>query len=973
VRHVSQSAPAVHTRVPNLAPLHRRLAMPAIQKHSRRGALPTWILFFLSAALLAVVGCSDSTEPVVPAAIQISGDVSAFASVGETRTFQATVLDKKGGALGGVAVSWSSSAPNILEVNSSTGQVIARANGSATLMATAGGVSATRSMTVTQVPAGLQKSSGDVQTGDAGAELPIDLVVRVTDAFNNPVSGVSLSWAATEGGGQLSPTSSTTDMDGRATTGWTLGQLVGNQTATATASGLPAASFSATALAPPVAEVQVSPSSASVAVGGTAQLTAVARSASGLEITGVTFNWSSANLAVATVDGTGKVTGSGAGTTTISAEASGIAGTSTVTVVGAGGLTIQSVNPDPMIEGEQATITGTGFSSVAAENQVTIGGLAAQVTSASATQLHVTVPFADCMPPRTGTLSVSKGGSEASTVVTVRPLNLHSLDVGYGLLFQNSAGCLNLAGGSAGEEYLVGILSASEVPSSLTPAFLRSRAGIPLAPSAAMLLPEQGVSTFEMQAMPTIQQWPSTTFAELVAPRLQDTRLERHWEAEARLRQQEQDMIRSMGGLDQIREQVLMMSPGAETGPTPVPAVGEVVDLYHDAGCDTRPSIQAVVRYVGSGGIWLEDVGNPGPAFTQSELQGFDALLTSKILSTLQSHFGSFVDVDGNGRVLVLITKEVNKKEGFLGYVWSGDLYPRAYCARSNQAEIFYGIAPDPNGTVGPAISKQQVLNLYPSLIAHELTHIIQRTEQIYRDAGSKSLWEMEGGATLAEKLVGHQVLGYSSRSDLGWSAVTNGWDWYSNWVGDLASFFGWSPDGRVPGAPEQCTWTGRPEDGNAGPCYDKTRAVYGVPAWLLQFVLDYYGPSYPGGETAAMRRMTQSGYAGFSTLEDVTGESIKMILTMFGSALYTDGRYWNALASWDLFDIFSAIAPTNRLQPYSSSTAEPQLDVLVRGGSTAYLLWSPGGAYNATAFRVRTSSGTALPSHMAYWVMRLK
>ena len=819
--------------------------MIAIQTHSRRGVVPTWILFFLSAAFLTVVGCSDSTEPLVPTTIQISGDVSPLASVGETRTFQATVLDKKGGTLGGVAVSWSSSAPNILEVNSGTGQVIARANGSATLMATAGGMSATRSMTVAQVPAGLQKSSGDVQTGNAGAELPIDLVVRVTDAlgnpvqgatvsfqvtagggaaspasqasngsgnastrwslgssaaapqtlratvgthiqeftataragapaevtvvsgsgqtgtvlqsltedlvarvtdaFNNPVSGVTLSWTAAEGGGQLSPTSSTTDVDGRATTAWTLGQLVGSQTATATVSGLPAASITATALAPPVAEVQVSPASSSIAVGGTVQLTAVARSAGGLEITGVTFNWSSANLAIATVDGTGKISGSGGGTTTISAEVSGITGTSSVTVVGAGGVTIQSVNPDPLVEGGQATITGTGFSSSAAENQVTIGGLAAQVISASTTQLQVSVPLADCMPPRTGTLMVSKGGSSASTSVTVTPENLSRLEVGQGLLYQNPSGCLNLADGSAGEEYLIGVLSASEVPSSLTPAYLRSRAGIPLAPSAAMLLPEQGVSTFEMQAMSTIQQWPSTTFADIVAPRLQDTRLERHWEAEARLRQQEQEMIRSMGGLDQIQRDVLMASSGAERVPSPVPAAGEVVDLYHGVGCDTRPSLQAVVRYVGSGGVWLEDVGNPGPAFTLSELQGFDALLTSKVLSTLQNHFGSFVDIDGNNRVLVLITKEVNKEGGMLGYVWSGDLFPTAYCARSNQAEIFYGIAPDPNGTVGPAISKQQVLNLYPSLIAHELTHVIQRTEQIYGDAGSKSLWEMEG------------------------------------------------------------------------------------------------------------------------------------------------------------------------------------------------------------------------------------
>jgi hypothetical protein len=51
--------------------------------------------------------------------------------------------------------------------------------------------------TITQV-------SGDGQTGVAGAALAAPFVVRVTDAQGDVVSGLSVSWSVTAGGGSLS-------------------------------------------------------------------------------------------------------------------------------------------------------------------------------------------------------------------------------------------------------------------------------------------------------------------------------------------------------------------------------------------------------------------------------------------------------------------------------------------------------------------------------------------------------------------------------------------------------------------------------------------------------------------------------------------------------------------------------------------------------------------------------------------------
>jgi DNA/RNA endonuclease G (NUC1) len=82
-----------------------------------------------------------------------------------------------------------------------------------------------------------------------------------------------------------------------------------------------------------VASVDVTPNPAAVNVGGTTQLTAVARDAAGQPVSGTTFIWTSTDEAVATVSTTGLVTGATVGTATIKATApNGIVGSTDVTV-----------------------------------------------------------------------------------------------------------------------------------------------------------------------------------------------------------------------------------------------------------------------------------------------------------------------------------------------------------------------------------------------------------------------------------------------------------------------------------------------------------------------------------------------------------------------------------------------------------------------------------------------------------------
>jgi Domain of unknown function (DUF1929)/Bacterial Ig-like domain (group 1) len=93
----------------------------------------------------------------------------------------------------------------------------------------------------------IARASGDGQIGTVGLALASPLVALVTDANNNPVPGVTVTWQA-EVGGSVSPQTAKTGSDGRALVSRTLGPTPGEQTTTATVSGLTPITFSSTAV-----------------------------------------------------------------------------------------------------------------------------------------------------------------------------------------------------------------------------------------------------------------------------------------------------------------------------------------------------------------------------------------------------------------------------------------------------------------------------------------------------------------------------------------------------------------------------------------------------------------------------------------------------------------------------------------------------------------------------------------------------
>ena len=95
-------------------------------------------------------------------------------------------------------------------------------------------------------PAQLTLVGGDGQTAVAGTQLPLPLSVKVTDALGNPKPSVLVTFSVTSGGGGLAPTTALTDATGVASVHWTLGMVIGTQTAAASVSGLTPVLFTAT-------------------------------------------------------------------------------------------------------------------------------------------------------------------------------------------------------------------------------------------------------------------------------------------------------------------------------------------------------------------------------------------------------------------------------------------------------------------------------------------------------------------------------------------------------------------------------------------------------------------------------------------------------------------------------------------------------------------------------------------------------
>jgi len=729
---------------------------------------------------------------------------------------------------------------------------------------------------------------------------------------------------------------------------------------------------------PTVASVVVSPEATSVETGKTTRLTARVEDASGAPIQNPVITWLSSDPAKATVDGSGLVSGVAVGSVTVTATVEGKRGAASVTVnPPASGVVLTSISPSPLLEGQPATLTGSGFGLVPSNNKVTIDGYTAPVTASSATSIQILVPFTGCKPARTVDVQVRLLATPSNVILQpIHPAGVLTMSVGEQLMGRDPAGfCIQLPASPAAEAYLIGVQSTSELLTTLTPAVVASAVDPAAAPAAPLI-------SASLQAPPS---GPTPAISRLESSRL------RQRTAEARLRAIDTRFLSGPGAS--------LRAAGPTASGVSIPAglqIGDQVPVRVPAiqgQCSTYTAITAVVRRITARSIWLEDLANPSGGFTAAHLQSLNNFFDASAYDTDVDYFGAPNDLDRNGRIAFVVTREVNRQSAAYDSLFNLAAFVRpvnniatSACPSSNEGEIIYLHTPDPSGRVGyPTETADEDADLLLLLMAHEFVHVIQFGHAMPGNPAGTVVqpnWLIEAQATLAEEVVGHRVSGRAVGQNYGFSVaynepMTTPVDWYRAF-GGLSYYFGRNtPTSRVPGAPEQCTWLGLEYEGNNGPCLGNDLIAYDVGWSFLRWLSDRYGPSLSLGEKAVHRALVDSRVKGFAAVSAAIGVPIDVLLAQWAAALYVDDRYPGMPAgltfpSWNMFDIDQGKYATSRLTPRERGFGTFTDQVSVRAGSTAYFRVS-GAGHGGTAIRVRDSSGGDLPAWMRVWIVRLQ
>src|SRR5437016_6081518 len=338
---------------------------------------------------------------------------------GQTADFMAVALTSAGDTAA-AAVTWSATSGSITDTSTKGGRhygrykagsdtgkvkVIARGQGN--------NLADTATVAVTLPPV----ASMSVSPASASV-LPtqtVQLTVTTLDSTGAVLTGRTVTWSSSSTG--------VATVNG---SGLVTGVAVGSATATAASEGR-STSSSVTVTTVPVASVTVSPASGSLYVGQTVQLTATPRDSAGTPLTGRVVTWSSGSPGVAAVNGSGLVTGVGAGSATITAASGGQSGTAAITVrsVSVASVTVSPASASRFV-GQTVQLTATPKDS--AGNPLTGQTIAwssdnSTVASVSASGL-VTAKAAG-----SATITAATGGQSGTSAITVAIVPVASVAV----------------------------------------------------------------------------------------------------------------------------------------------------------------------------------------------------------------------------------------------------------------------------------------------------------------------------------------------------------------------------------------------------------------------------------------------------------------------------------------------------------------------------------------------------------------
>ena len=765
------------------------------------------------------------------------------------------------------------------------------------------------------VAAAISAEAGNAQTGVVGAALTVPLSVVVTDKSGKTISGARVDWDVGVGSGTASPTRSTADARGVATTVWTLGSTAGTARLSAQVNGVTPVVFTATVLAGPAALLVASPEAAFLNVGDTVRVRGSLRDQYGNTIGGQLITYSTLNPTLASINSTGLVTALTIGTARVVAEASGRADTVPVTISATGASVCGPIAPRVLALGE-VFIPPAGSSSITTciASPSAINGEYALTLVSSATSFGTSSP-----------VDVLALGTTGPTIAA---------------LTGDANPFAPIATGASSVSASIDVFDAATTA---------------LSPVRAAELARRTLERREL------------------TPLVSEAR---DWMA-ARTATSPAATSRTAYAVT-----AAVTAAGAK--------VGDVLRLNVNANvaCANADIRSGRVAAVGTKSIIVSDTENPTGGYTDAEYAAIAATFDTLVFPMDTTAFGAPSNIGGDGKIILLYTRAVNaltpSGAGYTigGFFFARDLYPKtaknglAACAASNEAEMFYLLAPDPNGTVNTnKRTKDEVTLLNLTTIAHELQHLINSSRRLYVNTGARpneETWLDEGLSHLAEELLYFRMTNVTSRQNLGLTDVAGNAtrsDQFRNYASqNFSRFYSYlvAPEVNSPYAPND------------------SLATRGAIWNFLRYAAGRQGAA---GEASFLRSLVNSNTTGVANLQNVLSGgqfadylrdwSVSLIADDFSPTTTAALSPSYIMPSWNFRSIFPGLrfSGGTALGVYPIATrsllsGSPQR-VLLAGGTSSFVRFGiPAGR---SAIVTVSSNGALPPSTLKYALVRLR
>ncbi|HYW05313.1 MAG TPA: Ig-like domain-containing protein [Longimicrobium sp.] len=332
-----------------------------------------------------------------------------------------------------------------------------------------------------------------------------------------------------------------------------------------------------------------------------------------------------------------------------------------------------------------------------------------------------------------------------------------------------------------------------------------------------------------------------------------------------------------------------------------------------NAACASPQTVTAKLVAQGTKVQIFEDRANPAGGFTTADYQQIAAAFDNQIWPVDTRAFGEPSDLDGNGRVVILYTRAVNAltpaNVNYIvgGFFYSRDLFPKiatptqGACAASNEAEMFYMLAPDPNGEVnGNRRTAESVRRSTLSTVAHEFQHLINASRRLFvvRAPGNQwneEVWLNEGLSHIAEELNYYAGAGLGPRGNIGIAQITG-----SQGALDAFNMYGISNFGRVGEFYRNVS--------NESPIQSDDDLSTRGAAWsFLRYVADQRN----GDERDVWFNLVNSANSGVNNVQTVLGIDVLARIRDWNVALYADDigipvapKF--TMPSWDMRSVLS-------------------------------------------------------------------